>query len=69
METRSIRVSDTVDGTLTTHTFTNIDDVLKEVIGGRIYGGMHYRTSVLDGLALADKVAHWIKSRYFLRVE
>lgn len=54
---------------LTTRTFTNIDDVLKDVIGGRIYGGMHYRTSVLDGLALADKVAHWIKSRYFLRVE
>jgi len=54
---------------VTTHTFTKTQDMLKEVIVGRIYGGMHYRTSVEDGIVMADRVAHWVRKHYFLPVD
>jgi len=52
-----------------THTFHRTQDALKEVIDGRIYGGMHYRTSVVHGIVMSNKVAHWISKRYFLPVD
>jgi hypothetical protein len=50
---------------VTTHTFTKTQDMLKEVIEGRIYGGMHYRTSVVHGEVVANKVANWVAKHYF----
>jgi hypothetical protein len=35
------------------------------VIEGRIYGGMHYRTSVVHGDVMANKVANWVAKHYF----
>jgi PAP2 superfamily len=52
-----------------THTFQRTQDALKEVIDGRIYGGMHYRTSVVHGIVMSNKVAHWISKHYFLPVD
>jgi hypothetical protein len=52
-----------------THTFTKSQDILKEVIDGRIFGGMHYRTSVVHGIVLAHKVSKWVAKHYFLPVE
>ncbi len=52
-----------------THTFTKTQDMLKEVIEGRIFGGMHYRTSVVHGIVLSNKVAHWVAKHYFLPVD
>jgi hypothetical protein len=49
-----------------THTFTKTQEVLKEVIDGRIFGGMHYRTSVVHGIVLSHKVAQWVAKHYFL---
>src|SRR5262249_7943024 len=34
---------------LAQHHFTNTDDIVKEIINARIYGGMHYRTSAVHG--------------------
>jgi hypothetical protein len=51
------------------HTFQRTQDALKEVIDGRIYGGMHYRTSVVHGIVMSNKVAHWISKHYFLPVD
>jgi len=51
-----------------THTFRRTQDALKEVIDGRIYGGMHYRTSVVHGIVMSNKVAHWVAKHYFLPV-
>jgi len=52
-----------------THTFSRTQDALKEVIEGRIYGGMHYRTSVVHGIVMSNKVAHYVAKHYFLPVE
>ena len=52
-----------------THTFSRTQDALEEVIEGRIYGGMHYRTSVVHGIVLSNKVAHWVAKHDFLPVE
>ena len=51
---------------LAEHRFTNIDDVVKEVIDARIYGGMHYRTSGVHGSVIARKVATYVARHYFL---
>ena len=52
-----------------THTFTRTQDILKEVVEGRIYGGMHYRTSVMHGIVMARKVSHWVAKHHFQPVE
>jgi hypothetical protein len=52
-----------------THTFSRTQEALKEVIEGRIYGGMHYRTSVVHGEVLSNKVAHWVAKHYFEPVD
>ena len=52
-----------------THSFTRTQDALKEVIDGRIFGGMHYRTSVVHGIVMSNKVAHFVAKNYFLPVE
>ena len=59
----------TATGGGVTHTFQRTQDALKEVIDGRIYGGMHYRTSVVHGIVMSNKVAHWISKHYFLPVD
>jgi len=62
----------TAEGVLTggvTHSFNRTQDALKEVIEGRIYGGMHYRTSVVHGEVVSNKVAHYVAKHYFLPVE
>jgi hypothetical protein len=65
----SVRKPDGTIGPPVTHTFTKTQDMLKEVIEGRIFGGMHYRTSVVHGIVLSNKVAHWVAKHYFLPVD
>jgi hypothetical protein len=50
---------------LAEHPFTNTRDIVKEVINARVYGGMHYRTSVVHGSIIARHVARWVSQRYF----
>ena len=52
-------------GGLLTLEFTNTDDIYKIAIDGRIYGGMHYRTSGVHGSVIARKVAHYVGRHYF----
>jgi len=56
-------------GGLMTLEFTNTDDIVKVVIEGRIYGGMHYRTSGVHGSVIARKVAHYVARHYFKPAE
>jgi hypothetical protein len=51
---------------LAVHSFKRTQDLRKEVIDARIYGGMHYRTSAVHGMVIANKVARWVSSHYFL---
>jgi hypothetical protein len=56
-------------GGMITFQFTNTDDIVKFAIDGRVYGGMHYRTSGVHGAVIARKVAHYVAKHYFLPAE
>ena len=60
----TITLTSTITGTA--HTFYNTDDIIKEIIVARIYGGMHYRTSGVHGSVIGKKVANWVAKNYFL---
>jgi hypothetical protein len=56
-------VSSTV--TNTTHTFTHISQLQREVFGARIYAGFHYRHSLEQGFLLGHRVAGRLLDDYF----
>ena len=68
--TKSVDVTmkSTFPGATPSQHFTDINDIVKNVINGRIYGGMHYRTSGEHGAAIAKSVAHYIARNYFRKV-
>jgi len=45
--------------------FDSTDDIVKEIIDARVYKGVHYRTSVVEGTILGRKVAQWVAKFYF----
>jgi hypothetical protein len=51
---------------MTVVAFDNTDDIVKYVEWGRIFGGMHYRTSTVHGKVVAQKVARYVAANYFL---
>ena len=63
----TITLSSTVTGT--TRTFYNTDDLLKEIVVARIYGGMHFRASVTEGIVQGTKAARWVAKHCFRPVE
>ena len=63
----TISLSSTVTGT--TRTFYNTDDLVKEIVVARIYGGMHFRTSVIEGKVQGTKAAKWVAKHCFLPVQ
>ena len=63
--TKNIHITLTSTAVATPRSFDNTDDLKKEIIDARIFGGMHYRTSVEDGLRVGKKVAKWVAQHYF----
>jgi hypothetical protein len=47
------------------HVYYGTDDLVEEIIVARVYGGMHYPTSVVHGATLGRNVADWIDDNYF----
>ena len=56
-------LNSTVTGT--THHFTTTQAMVDEVQLGRIAGGMHFRTSTVDGAAVGKNVAEWVLAHNF----
>jgi len=52
-----------------TRTFSSTQDLLREVQLARIYGGMHFHHSVVQGAVLGQKVAHELVENYFQPLE
>jgi hypothetical protein len=50
-------------------TFDSTEDIIEEIVNARVYNGVHYRTSVIRGAALAHNVAKWVAKRHFRPVE
>jgi hypothetical protein len=46
-------------------TFQTVHDIQSQVIDARVWGGLHWRSSVVGGETLGNEVAGWILSRYF----
>jgi len=65
-----VTIHGSADGTpnnwAATHTFKTVNDLQREVVNARVWAGLHYRGSALEGLKLARKVADWTLRRYFL---
>ena len=45
--------------------FKNANDLTKQIINARVWGGLHYRGSMIAGVNLGRKVAHWTLKQYF----
>jgi hypothetical protein len=45
--------------------FDRFSHALKEIIGARIWSGIHFRTADVQGAVLGKKVAHQLKKHYF----
>lgn len=57
----------TLDSTVTgtTRSFTTTQSMVDEVGNARVYGGMHFRNSTVQGAALGTSVAQWALQRNF----
>ena len=47
------------------HRYATTEDMLADVAGGRIYGGMHFRTSTVVGEKLGTTVANHVAKNFF----
>ena len=52
--------------TLSTRHYDRAADLVQEIVDARVWGGLHYRESVVTGAALGRKVARWTLKLYFL---
>ncbi len=57
------------NGSIYVRHFDSTDEVVREIIGARVYNGVHYRTSVVHATVLGRKVAQWVARSYFLPVD
>ncbi len=46
-----------------TRTFRSLSEAQEEVIGARIWGGMHFRHSGVVGAGVGKKIAHWVHAQ------
>ena len=49
--------------------FARFSDAIKEIIGARVWGGIHFRTADVQGAVLGKKVAAWVSKHYFQPVD
>ncbi len=65
----NVTIHGSADGTpndwAAVQTFRTANDLDREVVNARVWAGLHYRGSALEGLELARKVARWTLQRYF----
>jgi hypothetical protein len=49
-----------------TRHFERVTDVTREIVDARVWAGYHFRGSVVEGVNVGHKVAHYDLDRYFL---
>ena len=63
--TRKLSFSFTSTVTGTTHTWASLDEMADELREARIWGGMHFRSSLVDGTALGRQTARYVMRHAF----
>jgi hypothetical protein len=46
--------------------YDRVVELVQEIINARVWAGIHYRQSVVQGVNVGRQVAHWALQRYFL---
>jgi hypothetical protein len=64
----NLTLTSTVPGSIP-HMFTDTDEIIDEVMVARVYGGMHFPTSVAHGFKIGKKVGRWIAATNFRSTE
>ena len=59
-----LAISSTVTGT--TRTYTNLDDLVDDVIDARVWGGLHFRTTMTETVTHYPRIARDIGRKHFL---
>ena len=67
-EDTDVTFTSKVPGTIP-HKFNNTEAMVEEVINARVYGGMHYRNSVVHGARLGRLTAAWVGEHYFRKAK
>jgi hypothetical protein len=64
--TRKVKMTftSTVPGSVP-HVFDRTDELTREVIDARVYGGMHFPTAGRHGIEMGKKVGKWMVKHYF----
>ncbi len=47
------------------HFYATGDDLVKEIADARVFGGIYFRTSTVQGEVIGRQVGRWITSKYF----
>ena len=47
------------------HQYANVDEFVQNNFMGRIWGGQHFRHSLVDGVTLGMQVSDWVQDHYF----
>lgn len=63
--TPQVRFAWSSDATSTTREYDSVYEMVREIKDARIYGGMHFRFSNDDGIALGRRTARWVTKHYF----
>jgi hypothetical protein len=67
--TKNVTITLTSTATGTSRTFHNTNELIKEAIDARVYAGIHYRNSCVQGKIIGKKVADWVTTYFFQPVQ
>ena len=62
--TDAVPITDTNNAGLT-RSFTHLSDVIDEIVDARVWSGIHFRNSDVQGARIGKKVANWRQHHYF----
>ncbi len=65
--TKHVTLSLTSTVTQTTRTYERLDDLVEDVENGRVWGGLHYRTTMEETAKHFPRIAQDVGKRYFLK--
>jgi hypothetical protein len=63
--TKRVRILLSSTVTRSSRSFDNTDELVREIVDARVFGGMHFRRSGPHGAEIGRKVASWMARHYF----